>query len=277
MIPWDFRYVRPETPAEAVAAFSAAAEAGEEAVYLNGGTETVAFARQGRIKPAVVIELRRLPACRMLGEEDDYLVYGAALTLNEVIAAARFPLLERAARIVDHTVRNQLSLGGNLAGRLPYREVVLPFLLTDSLVTLYGTGGERRVPLAAVFARRLQLQPGEILIDIRVPRAQTERPWHYVRRTKTGSRVDYPLVTACFQRVGTAVQVATTGAWGFPLRSAELEAVLNDGQLPLSERPAQAVAAVPFKILEDKRAAADYRRFLLQQALAEGLAQLDIA
>ena len=273
MIPFDFVYHRPGTLAEAVAAYARADRDGLKPAYLAGATEITTFCRTGRMQPGALVDIKRIPECRVRTVEGNELVFGAALTLNEVIEGDSFPLLRQASVLVDHTVRNRLTLGGNIAGMLPYRETVLPFLLADAAVRLVAPAGERTVPLAELFSERLLLEPGEMLVQIRVAKAMASQTWFYRRRVRTG-RLDYPLLTACFLRVNGILRMAVTGAFGFPLRCVEAEKVLNDGSIPLAKRPAAVVAAIPHTILEDMRASAAYRRMLFEKSLREALAAL---
>jgi CO/xanthine dehydrogenase FAD-binding subunit len=273
MIPFNFLYHRPASLGEAVKAYAQADKHGLKPAYLAGATEITTFCRTGRMQPGALVDLKRIPECRARDEEGDNLVFGAALTLNEVIEDGSFPLLQQASVIVDHTVRNRLTLGGNIAGMLPYRETVLPLLLADATARLVGPSGERTVPLAKVFSERLLLAPGEMLAQVRVPKAMASRPCCYRRRVRKG-RFDYPLVTACFLQADGALRMAVSGAFGFPLRCFEAEKVLNDGAIPVAQRPAAVVAAVPHTILEDMRASAAYRRMLLERCVGEALAAL---
>jgi CO/xanthine dehydrogenase FAD-binding subunit len=129
------------------------------------------------------------------------------------------------------------------------------------------------VPLAEIFSERLLFEPGEMLAQIRVPKAVASHAWFYRRRVRKG-RFDYPLVTACFLQADDGLRMAVTGAFGFPLRCAEAERVLNDGAIPLAKRPAAVVAAMPHAILEDMRASAAYRRMLFEKCVGEALAAL---
>ncbi|MFP4345472.1 MAG: FAD binding domain-containing protein [Anaerolineales bacterium] len=273
MIPINFVYVRPGSLEEAVEAYMQALEEGRSPEYYAGGTEVVSYTRELKIEPDVVIDLKVLPELGVQAVEGGEYVFGACLTLNELVEGGRFPLLSRAAQIVDHTIRNRLTLGGNIAGRLPYRETVLPFLLSEARVRLYGPAGERVVPLSEVFDKRLQLEPGELLVQLLVAPGFTEAPWFYRRRTKKG-RLDYPIVTAAFLEWEGALRMATSGVYGFPLRSAEAEAVLNEGALEVGERAARVVDAVPFKVFDDLRASAAYRRALTEKAIGEALRAL---
>lgn len=273
MIPANFTYMRAYSLEEAVEAYLQADRADLSAEYYAGGTEIVSYARLQKIEPDVVIDLKKIPECSLHGEEDGSLVFGACLTLNDLVDDAKFPLLSRAAHIIDHTIRNRLTLGGNIAGRLPYRETVLPFLLADATARIFGPEGSRDVPLAEVFDKRLKLKRGELLVQLRVDEAYAAAPWFYGRRTKNGA-VDYPVVTGCFLRWEGSLRMALTGVYGFPLRSLEAEEILNDADLSVAERAAQAVEAVSFPIFDDERASADYRRMLTEKLIVNALVEL---
>lgn len=226
MIPGNITYIQVDSLGEAWQAFQDAKEQGREVYYLNGGTEIISYARLNKIHPDVLIDISRLPELRRLETEQNWQIYGAALTLNEVIQAKTFPLLERVATITDHTVRNKLSLGGNIAGRLPYRETVLPFLVSDATVSLFGKEGLRHLPIKQVFSKRLALEGGEILVDLRVEAPMLSLPWAYIRKTRFGQSVDYPLVTLVLLDVGGTVprfRCAISGAFAAPLEAALLK------------------------------------------------------
>ena len=273
MIPFNFHYHRPESLAEAVQAYAQAERDGLQSAYLAGATEITTFCRMGRMKPGALVDIKRIPECRARGADGDDLVFGAGLTLNEVIEDGSFPLLRQASVIVDHTVRNRLTLGGNIAGMLPYRETALPLLLADATARLVAPAGERTVPLADVFSEHLRLHPGELLAQVRVSKAKASRPWFYRRRVRKG-RFDYPLVTTCFLQADDGLRMAVSGAFAFPLRCVEAEKALNDGAIPLAKRPPAVVAAIPHTILDDMRGSAAYRRMLLEKCVAEALAAL---
>ncbi len=270
MIPNNFIYYRPENLAEAIEAYTMAEKAGLRPLYLAGGTEITTFCRQGTIKPGALIDIKRISECRCLAEEEDEIIFGSALTLNEVVESNSYPLLARASLIVDHTVRNRLTLGGNIAGRLPYRETVLPFLLAEGRVRLSGPGGDREVLIADVFSKRLKLEPGELLVQLLVSKSAASWPWYY-RREVRKTRVDYPLLTACFLDINGLTRMAVTGAYGFPFRSVEAEGVLNDSTNPPAEKPVRALAAISYPFSEDMRSSGSYRRMLLERSIAQAL------
>lgn len=269
MIPGEVTFLRPESLSEAAAAFVEAEARGLVPLYYGGGTEILSLARQGKVTAQVLIDLKSIAECRELCREDGEIVVGAALSLNEIIDSGLYPLLgAAAARVADHTVRNRLSLGGNLAGRLPYRETVLPLLVAEAHAELYGPGGLRREPVGRVFSRRLTLERGEFLVRVRVGAEALAAP-HYHGRRERGPRVDYPLVTVCLLRVGSAVRLAVSGACGYPLRLEDLQIML--GESDPADCARAVVAELAGRIKGDFRASGEFRSFLLEELVREGI------
>jgi len=267
MIPYDVVYFGPESLAEALEAFRQAEAEGLDPAYLGGGTEIVTMVRDGRLRPGALVDLKGARECRGIAEQGGSLRFGACLTLNELVEQARFPLLAAAASgIADHTVRNSITLGGNVAGRLPYREAALPFLLCDGTAEIAGGGGTREVPLGRLFERRLRLGRGEALVALRVPAAAAALPHAHMRRTRE-SRVDYPLLTACCVRDGGRLRIAVTGLCDFPVRLPDADAgsQVDAGAL---------LAAAGLTARADMRGSAEYRMALFQLLLNETAALL---
>ena len=267
MIPYDLVYLRPSDAARAVQLFQQARADGLEPAYYAGGTEILSFTRRNKIQPGALIDIKQIPECRAVGRQGDRIIFGAALSLNEVIEADLFALLSAACRrIADHTVRNRLSLGGNICGRLPYRESVLPLLVSEAEAQIAGPGGSRWESLGMLFDRRLRLQPGELLLRVRVGRDAARGPAFHGRRQR-GTRVDYPLVTCCLLEVDREIRLAVGGACGFPVRDPEAEESLNDSTLQRRRRIERVVARYAPQIRSDSRASSEYRSFLFSRIL----------
>jgi xanthine dehydrogenase FAD-binding subunit len=240
-------------------------------MYYAGGTEIVTFCRAHKIQPGALIDIKHIPECLEMGERADELVFGSAFSLNAIIERNVFPLLSRIAEgIADHTVRNRLTLGGNLAGRLPYRETALACLLSDAIAQIAGPVGTREIAFSELCQTRLLLEDGEFLAHIRVSKALSRAPWFFRRKTAS-SRVDYPIVSAAFLQRDGNIRMAVGGAFFFPVRASQAEAVLNDTNISLAERPAKVLEAIAFHANDDFRASSEYRFELLKNMLHEAL------
>jgi xanthine dehydrogenase molybdenum-binding subunit len=214
-----------------------------------------------------VIDLKRIPECRVLTVRERKLILGSALTLSELYDSRVFPLLgETGAGIADRTSRNKITFGGNICGQFIYREAVLPILLTDSEVRIAGPGGFRQAPIVQVFDRSLQLGKGEFLVQTLTDESFTSMPYVTVKKRKVAA-IDYPLVTVAALRTNSGIRVAFSGVCAFPFRSTAVEAILNRRELPLKARIDQAIEQLPAPILDDIKGSSAYRELVLKLTL----------
>ena len=273
MIAADITYLRPDTAEEAVDAWSRH----EGARYLAGGTEiTTAARRTAAPVGTALVDIKRIAEANVHEICHERLHLGAALTLSDVADGDACPLLVATLRgIADHTVRNRLTLGGNVAGMLPYREAVLPLLLADATFQTIApgpNGGQavrRERNLRESFDKRLLLAPGELLLSFSVPIDVPEWPWSHHRKTRTGP-VDYPLVTTCMIRDENAIRLAISGAHPYPFRSDAIDAALSkEGAAAIP-----AVLALLGAFRTDARGSAEYRTALLENMIRTSLEEL---
>ncbi len=267
MIPFDFVYCRPDSLAEALDAYYQLTAAGKQPLYYAGGSEIITLSRAGGIKPGAVIDIKQIPECGLLAQDDQGLTIGAACTLNQIKEADLFPLLSKACgRIADHTNQCRITLGGNLCGSIIYRETSLPLLLAEAKVSLYGQGGLRTVPLSSVFHGQMRLDPGELIVRLQVPAWALAAPHRHSKRA-ANEKIDYPLVSLAALWQEGLLRIAVSGLCSRPFRSRELEAVVNDHGLSCAERADQAGALLPEAPYDDGEGSGAYRLFVFGQML----------
>lgn len=275
MIPVDFAYYKPSSVDEAVAVFVRLRNENRNPVYYGGGTEIISMARVGNIRPDAVIDIKGIPELQTLGFSGSKLVIGAAVPLTSITESNYFPLLGLAGgRVADHTIQRKITLGGNMMGTIIYREAVLPLLLADCRVIAAGPEGRREVQIQQVFDGRLRLKPGELLIQVLVDRIYTECPYVHVKKTRQ-DKIDYPLVTVTALKKDGHLRAAVSGLCGYPFRSRQVEAALNDRILSRNERVRQAMERLPASILDDTSGSAEYRRFVFQKTMTDMLDVLE--
>ncbi|MBU0956615.1 MAG: FAD binding domain-containing protein [Spirochaetes bacterium] len=166
-------YVRAESLEEALAAW----QRYPDARYLAGGTEIHTLARRSAAyRVGALIDLKRIASLAVVEADGGWLKLGATASLSVLADQADWPLLSAVLRgIADRTVRNRLSLGGNVAGQLPYREALLPLLVAGAellsvLPSENGSGlRQRRRGLDDCFDKRLQLEAGELVCGFALP------------------------------------------------------------------------------------------------------------
>lgn len=275
MIPFDFDYYNPHSVKEAVDLFRKLHTEKKEPLYYCGGTEIITMARLSQIVTKAVIDIKGIPECGVVESTDEQVLIGAAIPLARLEEETVFPLLSRVCnRIADHTSRCKITLGGNICGKIIYREAVLPLLLADSELVLAGEGGLRKVPIHEVFHQQMNLEPGEFIVQAAIRKPYVEMPYMTEKKTKI-DRIDYPLVTVAALKVDETIRISFSGLCAFPFRSQMIEEVLSDRTLKPAERADRALSRISDPILEDINGSAEYRRFVVRNLLLDAIHTLE--
>ncbi|MCC5427808.1 FAD binding domain-containing protein, partial [Clostridium botulinum] len=177
-------------------------------------------------------------------------------------------------RIADHTIQDKITLGGNIAGTIIYREAVLPLLISNSEVLIAGSSGQKQVLLKDIFDKRIQLNYGEFIVNVAVDSRFLSLPSLHVKRTKN-DKIDYPLITLAALKDNNRINISFSGVCDYPFRSYLIEDYLNDTSLANDIRINNAINSIPDVILNDLAGSAGFRKFMLQKMLVEVLEKLE--
>ena len=225
-----FHYLRPSTLEVAVATLQ---EAGARATLLAGGTDLLVRMRSGRVRPAVVVDLKRIDGLDAgVKRLDGMLRVGARCTMTELIAddqvRQHFPALVEAARVVGSVqIRNRATLAGNICNASPAADTAPPLLACGAIVNTSGVAGERRVPLHQFFTGpgKTVLGRGEIVTSIDLPLPAGPIGAAFLRLTRRRG-VDLATLTVCCAISSSGeVRVALGAVAPTPL-------LVIDGELP---------------------------------------------
>lgn len=275
MISYDFEYFRPKTYHEAIEMFKSTSDDGKKPVYYSGGTETVTYARNKIINTGAVIDIKSIEEANVFSENGDKIIYGAALNLNHIIERTKYSLMgEVCSKIADHTVRNRLTLGGNICGRLFYKEAVLPIMVADGFLVIAGEEGIRRQGIMEGFNKRILLKPGEILLQVEIDMKNIDSLNINIRKEKKGE-IDYPLFHIVALKGKDNVRYAISGLCPFPFRSTEIENILNDKNIEDKIRVQEAMKIVPTNIIDDIYGSCDFRKYLFENDLLDIIKKME--
>lgn len=114
----EFRYHRPASSADALAALSAA-----EAVALGGGTDLLVTMKEGLVEPAHLVDVRHIRDARVISvSKNGSTRIGGAVRIADLAASEmivdKFPALAEACRMVGTpALRNMGTIAGNLCQR----------------------------------------------------------------------------------------------------------------------------------------------------------------
>lgn len=271
MISYDSEYYKPTTIHEAIQQFQTLEEQGKKPVYFSGGTEIITLGRLNQIVTGAVIDLKGIPEYTECNRKEGQLILGAGLTLTQLRERQLFPFLNKAIiEIADHTARNKITLGGNICANIIYRETVLPLLLTNSRVVTANSEGLRERPINEVFDQTLQLEKGELLVQVITDLENTELPFLCIKKRRQWD-VGYPLLTTAAIKKDNHLGIAFSGLCSFPFRNKQLENCLNNLKLSREDRIEQAIQHIPAPVLNDVHGSAEYQEFVLRNTVMDVL------
>ncbi|HEV8670249.1 MAG TPA: xanthine dehydrogenase family protein subunit M [Candidatus Limnocylindria bacterium] len=265
-----YDYHEPESVPEAL---DLLARWGEDAHLVAGATAFTLLWRQGLLRPRHVIGLRRIASLGGVSRTDGGLAIGATATHREIersLEVARYcPALTRTfASVATVRIRNQATVGGNLAHADPAQDPPPMLLALGAEVVATSTEGDRVIALADLFVDvfTTSLRPDEILTSVRLPALAPGTRATYLKFLPQTAD-DYATVSvAATLRLAADGKVAVVrvalGACGpTPVRARAVEAALI-GARPDAKRIADAAARVDADIapFDDARGSSAYKR-----------------
>ena len=168
-----FEYVEPETLDEALALL---ADDPDETLVMAGGTSVVILMKQDLVRPRRVVGLRRLSQLRAIVTADGGVSLGAlatheALARDGLVRSHAPALASTFAAVATVRIREQATLGGNLAHADPAQDPPVTLLALDATAVALSKTRARRIPLDALFVDVFEtsLEPDELLIRVEVP------------------------------------------------------------------------------------------------------------
>jgi carbon-monoxide dehydrogenase medium subunit len=249
---------------------------GDDAKLIAGGTAVVLMLQNRLIAPVALVSLSYLPGLGDLRMDDDGLHLGASAHLAAVAGhpdvRCHYPALAEACRVVGNVrIRNQGTLGGNLAEADYASDPPAALLALDASVTLSSERGERELSLAdfLVGLYTTALEPDEILTGVFVPALPGETRMQY-RRYMSRTAEDRPCVglaaVATFDDgLCRELRLAVGAACEVPQRLPEVE-LLAAGR-PLDDEVVAEIAAgyaAGIAAIGDLRGSAWYRTEMIR-------------
>jgi CO/xanthine dehydrogenase FAD-binding subunit len=186
--------------------------------------------------------------------------------------ARLIPGLARAARTVGSPqIRNAGTIGGNLGTASPAGDTLPVLAALDADIVVGHAGGTRRtVPIGELIVgpKRTSLEPGEIILEVRVP-AEFGRQDFLKVGTRNAMVIAVASVAVVVDWIGRGVRVALGSAGPVVIRANEAEALaasridwderrLVDGEGGLDDFVALVRSAA--RPIDDHRSTAEYRR-----------------
>ncbi|MGO2567181.1 MAG: xanthine dehydrogenase small subunit [Serratia proteamaculans] len=247
-----------------------------QAKLLAGGTDLALEVTQRHQDLPLMIAIGQIAALKQVSRQDDRLILGAGAALSDL-----YPLLadyhpafgELLARFASQQIRNQGTLGGNIANASPIGDGAPLLLALDARLILHRGATQRELPLNDFFIdyRQTALQPGEFIESIVLPATAPAdfRAWKVSKRLED----DISAVCGAFnltleQGIIRDARLAFGGMAATPKRArlCEQQLVGQPWRRATIELAVQALAQ-DFTPLSDFRASSAYRLLVAQNLL----------
>lgn len=201
----EFDYYEPRTVEEVLALL---ATHKERAKPIAGGTDLLVWMKMGRLSPACLINIAKVPALRFLIEEGGLrigtLTTFRELERNPLIRDRYTALYEAACSVTSVQIKNMGTIGGNLCNASPAADSAPPLIAFGATVRIADERQERFLPLEDFFVGNGQtaLRAEELLLEVRIPEPASG----------TGSAfIKIGRVAADLAKISIAVRVVSEG------------------------------------------------------------------
>lgn len=274
------------TARDAQHAVALLAEHGPSARILAGGTDLLVDLKLATDVPRVVVDISRAEDLKQIALTGEGLSIGALATHARIMCSPLVrdlvPVLAAAARTIGAVqTRNLGTLGGNLVTGVPSMDSGPALFALEALVTMIGTAGRRRVPIAEFFVgpRKTILKPDELLEEIVIPGANLGKPADFQKSgLRKGQALALVNVAAASwvdrdRHAFVAPRIALGAVAPTVMRAREAEAFLEARAItPEAMAEAGRIAAAEARPISDFRAPAQYRRELIAVLTGRALA-----
>jgi carbon-monoxide dehydrogenase medium subunit len=248
-----------------------ASEAGLARV-LAGGTDLIVQMRSGRVEPALIVDLKRIPAMHAITAENGGFRIGGAVScaaLGEHQGVKKlWPGVVEAAKLIGSTqVQGRATMTGNLCNASPAADSVPALIAAGATVRIVGKSGKREVAIADIQTGpgKTSLAKGELIESIFLPARAANSGDAYLRfipRTEMDIAVVGAGVNLTLDGSGTctAARVAL-GAVGprFILVDAAAQALIGSKVDAAALDKAAAAASAAAQPIDDKRGTKEFR------------------
>jgi aerobic carbon-monoxide dehydrogenase medium subunit len=172
-VPAHFEYEKATSVEHALALL---AQWGEEARVVAGGHSLLPMMKLRLARPEALIDINDLDELAYVRLESGELRIGAMTRhvqlLQSALVSEHYPIFVDAERVIaDPIVRNRGTIGGSLCQADPSEDLSAAFSAVAATCVVQGAGGVRTVPVREFHTGPYEtvVQPGELLIEVRVP------------------------------------------------------------------------------------------------------------
>lgn len=244
---------------------------------LGGGTDLIIQYRAGRKDLGHMVDVKNIPELNVLEYDNAKgLRLGAAvscMSLGELkTAVQKYPGLVEGAELIGSTqIQSRATVGGNVCNGSPAADSICGLIVLNAVCVVRGPKGTREVAAADFMTGpgKTVLQPGELLVEMRIPPPAPKTSSAYLRfipRNEmdiavAGAASSITLAADGETVADARIAIGAVGPTPIVVEAAAQALVgktINEASLTAAAKASEAAA----KPISDVRGPADYRRHL---------------
>lgn len=182
-----FDYEQPNSLSEAIGLLVSVQS---DAKVIAGGQSLAPMLNLRLSRPALLIDVTRIPELNRADSERDYVALGACIT-HAAIEDGRVPdpsngVMPRIAHgIAYRAVRNRGTIGGSLAHADPAADWITTLTALGAEVAIVGAKGRRTIAVGELVVGAFETSlDGELIEEIRIPRLSAHSSWGFCKVTR---------------------------------------------------------------------------------------------
>lgn len=221
-----------------------------------------------------LISVNDIPELNRLSEEDTGIVIGAAVPLNKLddLLLKHFPFLnELHWRFASLPIRNQATMGGNIANASPIGDLPPVLLALNAIINVDNGSEERQIPAGEFFIdyRQTAMHADEWIASITLPYTSENSQ---ARAYKVSKRMEDDISAVCAvfrieldeQNSILSINSGFGGVAATPSEAPSLEELIGQNWTQKSTYAlGRNILSKTFNPIDDVRASADYRQQII--------------
>lgn len=279
------QYIMPES-VEALTAILDMAEG--QTKIIAGGTDLMVEIRNGKWPELdTVIDISRLPGLDQIWKDDQDLIHVEAMVTHSDVLQSPIlrefanPLVQACYRVASPQLRNRATIVGNLVTASPANDTITPLMAMGASLVLVSSQGERTIALKDFYfgVRKTQLARNEFVKEVTFPALKTTQLGSFMkqalRRTQAISVLNCCVLLDLEADFVQNVQITMGSVAPTIIHATEAETYLVGKRLDADViKEAGRLAAEATRPISDVRASDEYRLYMMQILVEDGLKEL---
>jgi len=267
----QFKYVSPETKEEALKILK---EEGVNACIVAGSTNVLPDIKIKKLNPKILVDITAIEELRGIDKKKDKICISPLTTIaelahSELILKESKVLIQAAEQFADPLVRNNATIGGNLATASPAADIAVPLLTLGAIIKIESIRQKREVKLKEFFLGpgKTVLQDDEMIVGIEFEQSDINKNGYFV---KLGQRKAMAIAIASLalnlkvkQNKIIQIRIAMGSVAPMPIRLTVVEEFLENKEIS-NKLVKEAISKVSEEVnpISDIRASEEYRRYI---------------